>query len=76
MRDTVNVIREGVPAVALVHAPFATLAQLQAAQVGMPDVPLLIYERDLPGEEPPHVLEKKADAVADRAAVLLLAAGK
>jgi hypothetical protein len=74
VRDTVNVIREGVPAVALVHEPFATLARLQAAQVGMPDAPLLVYERDLPGQEPPPVLEKKADAVADRAAVLLLAA--
>lgn len=69
-------IREGVPAVALVHEPFATLAQLQAAQVGMPEAPLLIYERDLPGQEPPHVLEKKAEAVVDRAAVFLLAAGK
>lgn len=69
-------IREGVPAVALVHEPFATLAQLQAAQVGMPEAPLLIYERDLPGQEPPHVLAKKADAVADRAAVFFLAAGK
>ena len=68
-------IREGVPAVALVHEPFATLAQLQAAQVGMPDAPLLIYERDLPGQEPPYVLEKKADAVAERAAGFLLAAG-
>ena len=68
-------IREGVPAVALVHEPFAMLAQLQTAQVGMPDAPLLIYERDLPGQEPPHVLEKKADAVAERAAGFLLAAG-
>lgn len=76
MRDTVNVIREGVPAVALVHEPFATLARLQVAQVGMPDAPLLIYERDLPGQEPPHVLEKKAEAVAVRAAALLLGAGR
>ena len=72
MRDTVNVIREGVPAVALVHEPFARLARLQAAQVGMPDVPLLIYERDLPGQEPPHVVEKKAEAVTHRAARALL----
>ena len=68
-------LREGVPAVALVHEPFATLAQLPVAQVGMPEAPLLIYERDLPGQEPPHVLEKKAEAVAERAAVFLLAAG-
>ena len=76
MRDTVNMLREGVPAVALVHQPFAMLAQLQIAQVGMPDAPLLIYERDLPDQEPPHVLEKKAEAVAERAAAFLLAAGR
>ena len=73
MRDTVNVIREGVPAVALVHEPFATLARLQVAQVGMPEAPLLIYPRDLPDQEPPDVLERKAGEVADRAAAFLLA---
>jgi hypothetical protein len=72
VRDTVNMIRAGVPAVALVHEPFATLAQLQVAQVGMPDAPLLIYERDLPGQEPPHVLEKKAETVTERAVAFLL----
>jgi hypothetical protein len=76
VRDTVNVIRAGVPAVALVHEPFATLARLQVAQVGMPDAPLLIYARDLPDQEPPQFLEKKAQEVADRAAVFLLAAGR
>ncbi len=76
MRDTVNVIREGVPAVALVHEPFATLARLQIAQVGMPDAPLLIYARDLPEQEPRQVLEKKAEDVAGRAAVFLLALGR
>jgi len=44
--------------------------------VGLPEAPLLIYERDLPGQEPPHVLEKKAEVVAERAALFLLAAGK
>jgi hypothetical protein len=73
VRDTVNVIREGVPAVGLVHEPFATIAKLQVAQVGMPDAPVLIYARDLPDQEPPDVLEKKAQEVADRAAVFLLA---
>jgi len=73
VRDTVNVIREGVPAVALVHEPFATLARLQVAQVGMPDAPLLLYPRDLPDQEPPDVLERKAREVAERAAALLLA---
>ena len=73
MRDTVNVIREGIPAVALVHEPFAMLARLQVAQVGMPDAPLLLYPRDLPDQEPPDVLKRKAAEVADRAAAFLLA---
>ena len=72
MRDTVNVIREGVPAVALVHEPFAMLARLQVAQVGMPDAPLLIYPRDLPDQEPPDALQRKAEDVASRAAKFLL----
>jgi hypothetical protein len=73
VRDTVNVIREGVPAVALVHEVFAMLARLQVAQVGMPDAPLLLYPRDLPDQEPPDLLERKAGEVADRAAAFLLA---
>jgi hypothetical protein len=73
VRDTVNVIREGVPAVGLVHEPFAMLARLQVAQVGMPDAPVLIYPRDLPDHDAPDLVERKAAAVADRAAVLLLA---
>ena len=73
MRDTVNVIRAGVPAVGLVHEPFAMLAGLQVAQVGMPDAPVLIYPRDLPDQESAEALENKAAEVADRAAMLLLA---
>jgi hypothetical protein len=73
VRDTVNVIREGVPAVALVHEPFAMLARLQVAQVGMPEAPVLIYARDLPDHEPPDAVERKAGEVAGRAAALLLA---
>jgi hypothetical protein len=72
VRDTVNIIREGVPAVALVHEPFATLARLQVAQVRMPDAPVLIYARDLPDQEPADVLERKAEEVAGRAAAFLL----
>lgn len=73
MRDTVNVLREGVPAVGLVHEPFETLARLAVAQVGMPNAPLLIYPRDLPDREPCDVLERKARDVAARAAAMLLA---
>ena len=71
MRDTVNVIREGVPAVALVHEPFRRLAHMAATQVGMANAPLLIYPRDLVAEETPEDLEKKAHEVAAQAVELL-----
>jgi hypothetical protein len=75
VRDTVNVLREGVPAVALVHEPFRRLAHMAAAQVGMPDAPLLIYPRDLVSEETPEQLEAKAREVAEEAVELLLEVG-
>ena len=76
MRDTVNVLREGVPAVALVHEPFRQLAHMAAAQVGMPDAPLLIYPRDLVSEETDDMLAEKASEVAREAAKLLLTVGR
>jgi hypothetical protein len=74
VRDTVNVLREGVPAVALVHEPFRRLAHMAAAQVGMPNAPLLIYPRDLVADETEEDLEAKARGVADEAMQLLLQA--
>jgi hypothetical protein len=76
VRDTVNVLRAGVPAVGLVHEPFRRLARMAVNQVGMPDAPLLIYPRDLVSEETPAQLELKASEVALEAAKLLLAVGR
>jgi len=76
VRDTVNMLREGVPAVALVHEPFRRLAHMAAGQVGMANAPLLIYPRDLVSEETPEDLEAKAREVANEAVQLLLSAGK
>jgi len=76
VRDTVNVLREGVPAVALVHEPFRRLAQMARTQVGMPDAPLLIYPRDLVSEESPDQLEQKACEVVEQAVELLLQVGR
>jgi hypothetical protein len=75
VRDTVNMLREGVPAVALVHEPFRRLAHMAAGQVGMPNAPLLIYPRDLVAEESPEDLETKAREVAAEAAKMVLAVG-
>jgi hypothetical protein len=75
VRDTVNMLREGVPAVALVHEPFRRLAHMAAGQVGMANAPLLIYPRDLVSEETPEDLEVKAGEVADEAVNMLLGVG-
>jgi hypothetical protein len=76
VRDTVNMLRLGVPAVALVHEPFRRLAHMAAAQVGMPDAPLLIYPRDLVAEESPEDLEAKAREVTQLAVSLLMGVGR
>lgn len=76
MRDTVNMLREGVPAVALVHEPFRRLAHMAAGQVGMANAPLLIYARDLVSEETPEDLERKAADVAASAIKMLLGVGR
>jgi hypothetical protein len=76
VRDTVNLLREGVPAVALIHEPFRRLAHMAAGQVGMTNAPLLIYPRDLVSEESPEQLEQKAREVAQEAVKLLLGVGK
>ncbi len=72
MRDTVNLVRLGVPTVGLVHHPFETLARLQAAQLGLPDAPILIYPQDLPSKDPAELVRKKAEEVAERVVPFLL----
>jgi hypothetical protein len=76
VRDTVNILREGVPAVALVHEPFRRLARMAAGQVGMPGAPLLIYPRDLVDEENLGQLNDKAREVAEAAVKMVLEVGK
>ena len=75
MRDTVNVLRRGTPAVGHVHEPFERLARAQAAQLGMPRLALLIYPQDLPGTDGGVVVEARARDVAARAAALLRETG-
>ena len=72
MRDTVNMVQQGVPAVGLVHQPFEKLARMQAVQLGMPDAPLLIYPQDLPSKDPAELVQKKAKEVAERVSNILL----
>lgn len=72
MRDTVNMVQAGVPAVGLVHKPFEKLARMQATQLGMPDAPLLIYPQDLPSKDPADFVQKKAEGIAELVVDMLL----
>jgi hypothetical protein len=72
VRDTVNMVQQGVPAVGLVHAPFEKLARMQAIQLGMPDAPLLIYPQDLPSKDSAELVQKKAEDLAERVINVLL----
>jgi len=65
-------LQQGVPAVGLVHEPFEKLAKMQAAQLGMPDAPLLIYPQDLPSKDPADLVQRKADEVSERVVGMLL----
>ena len=65
-------VQQGVPAVGLVHKPFEKLARMQAIQLGMPDAPLLIYSQDLPSQDAPELVQKKAEEVAERVIDMLL----
>lgn len=66
MRDTVNLVRLGVPCVGLVHDHFEKLAFMQVRQLGMPDAPLLIYPQDLPTVDPADVVQNKAEEVTQQ----------
>ena len=72
MRDTVNMVQQGVPAIGLIHKPFEKLAQMQAVQLGMPDAPLLIYPQDLPSKDSPDLVQQKAEEIAERVIGMLL----
>lgn len=72
MRDTVNMVQQGIPAVGLIHKPFEKLAKMQAVQLGMPDAPLLIYSQDLPSRDPADFVQKKAEDVSEQVVDMLI----
>jgi hypothetical protein len=72
VRDTVNMVQQGIPAVGLIHKPFEKLAKMQATQLGMPDAPLLIYSQDLPSKDPADFVQKKAEDVSEQVVGMLI----
>ena len=64
MRDAFAAWKQGLPAVVLVHEPFATLARAQCQALGARDPMILVYKQDAPALESDHESTAKAQRVA------------
>ena len=73
MRDAFAAWKEGVPAVVLVHEPFANLARAQCQSLGAREPLILVYTQDAPALESDAQSEDKARGVA--ASLLQLLSG-
>ena len=69
-------MRLGVPSVGLVHEPFRKLAGMQVEALQLPETPVLIYPQDLPSEDLPEHVLKKAQEVAEQVSGYILGVGK
>ena len=63
MRDAFAAWKEGVPAVVLVHEPFANLARAQCQSLGAREPLILVYKQDAPALESDAQSEEKARGV-------------
>ena len=74
MRDAFAAWKQGLPAVVLVHEPFAVLARAQCQSLGATDPTILVYQQDAPALESDVVSTAKARRVAAEVVRLLSAA--
>ena len=75
MRDAFAAWKLGIPAVVLVHEPFATLAKTQCQMLGAKDPMILICKQDAPARESDEDSEAKACEVATDVIRLLSSRG-
>ena len=71
MRDAFAAWKEGIPAVVLVHEPFAVLARAQFEALGAKDPTMLVYKQDAPALESAEESTAKARRVAAEVVELL-----
>jgi hypothetical protein len=64
VRDAFAAWKDGVPAVVLVHEPFANLARAQCQSLGAREPLILVYKQDAPALESDAQSEEKARGVA------------
>jgi hypothetical protein len=74
VRDAYAAWKVGMPAVVLVHEPFATLAKAQCQALGAKDPVILVYKQDAPARESEAESIEKAKRVAAEVVKLLGAA--
>jgi hypothetical protein len=75
VRDAFAAWKMGIPAVVLVHEPFAMLAKTQCQVLGAKDPIILVYKQDAPARESDEDSEAKAQEVATDVMRLLSARG-
>jgi hypothetical protein len=71
VRDAFAAWKQGMPAVVLVHEPFANLAKAQCASLGAKDPVILVYKQDAPALESDQESREKARVVAQQVVQLL-----
>jgi len=71
VRDAFAAWKQGMPAVVLVHEPFAVLARAQCQSLGARDPTILVYQQDAPALESDDVSAGKARKVAAEVVALL-----
>ena len=64
MRDAFAAWKEGIPAVVLVHEPFAALARAQCQSLGAKEPLIVVYKQDAPALESDAQSDDKARSVA------------
>ena len=70
MRDAFAAWKQGLPAVVLVHEPFATLARAQCQALGAREPMILVYQQDAPALESEQESTVKAQRVAEEVLAL------
>jgi hypothetical protein len=71
VRDAHAAWKQGMPAVVLVHEPFASLAKTQCQMLGAADPVILVYKQDAPALESEQESQEKARSVAAQVLQLL-----
>lgn len=71
MRDAFEAWKQGIPAVVLVHEPFAILATAQCQSLGATNPTILVYKQDAPASDSDAESTEKARQVAAEVVGLL-----